>query len=128
MEIDHRPPGSALYPHLGCLHHSPRVDYFIANSHYTARRIWRAYRREADVIFPPVDIDRFVPSPQKDDYFIFVSRLVPYKQADLIVAAFTKMGLPLLVVGDGPQLDSANASPAGMSLSWVINLMPRSPN
>ncbi len=83
---------------------SPRVDYFIANSHYTARRIWRAYRREATVIFPPVDIDRFIQSPQKDDYFIFVSRLVPYKQADLVVAAFTEMNLPLLVVGDGPQL------------------------
>ena len=97
---------------------SPRVDYFIANSHYTARRIWRAYRREATVIFPPVDIDRFIQSPQKDDYFIFVSRLVPYKQADLVVAAFTEMGLPLLVVGDGPQLAKCR-SLAGKNISFL---------
>lgn len=80
-----------------------RVDYFIANSHYTARRIWRAYRREATVIYPPVDMERFRVWEKKEDFFLFVSRLVPYKKADLVVAAFTRLGLPLYVAGDGPQ-------------------------
>lgn len=80
-----------------------RVDHFIANSHYTARRIWRAYRRKAAVIHPPVDVERFRVNEKKDNFFLFVSRLVPYKKADLVVAAFTRLGLPLVVVGDGPQ-------------------------
>ncbi len=82
-----------------------RVDHFVANSHYTARRIWRAYRREATVIYPPVDVERFRVREKKEDFFLFVSRLVPYKKADLVVAAFTRLGLPLVVVGDGPQFE-----------------------
>jgi len=82
-----------------------RVDHFIANSRYTARRIWRAYRREAEVIHPPVDVERFQLNERKDNFFLFVSRLVPYKKADLVVAAFTRLGIPLKVVGDGPQFD-----------------------
>lgn len=70
------------------------------------------------MIFPPVDIERFIPSPIKDDYFIFVSRLVPYKHADLVVTAFTEMGLPLLVVGDGPQLERCR-SLAGRNISFL---------
>jgi glycosyltransferase involved in cell wall biosynthesis len=97
---------------------APRVDYFIANSHYTARRIWRAYRRKATVIYPPVDINKFIARQKKDDYFIFVSRLVPYKHADLVIAAFTEMGLPLLVVGDGPQLERCR-SLAGRNISFL---------
>lgn len=84
---------------------SNRVDYFIANSHYTAKRIWRVYRREAAVIYPPVNIERFRMTHSKDDYFLFVSRLVPYKKADLVIKTFTEIGLPLKVAGDGPQLD-----------------------
>jgi glycosyltransferase involved in cell wall biosynthesis len=79
-----------------------RVDHFIANSHFTARRIWRAYRREATIIYPPVNTERFTLKKEKDKYFLFVSRLVPYKKADLVISAFNKLGLPLLVVGDGP--------------------------
>jgi glycosyltransferase involved in cell wall biosynthesis len=82
-----------------------RVDHFIAISRYTARRIWRAYRREAAVIHPPVDVERFQLNERKDKFFLFVSRLVPYKKADLVVATFARLGLPLLVVGDGPQFE-----------------------
>ncbi|MGQ5712409.1 glycosyltransferase family 4 protein [Desulforudis sp. DRI-14] len=82
-----------------------RVDHFIANSRYTARRIWRAYRREAEVIHPPVDMERFQLNERKDNFFLFVSRLVPYKKADLVVAAFTRLGIPLKVVGDGSQFE-----------------------
>lgn len=82
-----------------------RVDFFIANSSYTARRIWRTYRREATVIYPPVDVERFRVNDKKDDFFLFISRMVPYKKADLVVATFSKLGLPLVVAGDGPQLE-----------------------
>ncbi len=79
-----------------------RVDHFIANSQTTARRIWRCYRREAEVIYPPVAIGRFTFSDQKQDYYLVVSRLVGYKQVGLIVDAFNQLGLPLLIIGEGP--------------------------
>ena len=82
-----------------------RVDHFIANSRYVARRIWRTYRREATVIYPPVDVDLFQPGNKKDNFFLVLSRLVPYKKVDLIVEAFAKNGLPLVVVGDGPDMN-----------------------
>lgn len=78
-----------------------RVDHFIANSRTTAQRIWRCYRRNAEVIYPPVAIDRFPFVSQKKDYYLVVSRLVGYKQVGLIVDAFNQLGLPLVVIGDG---------------------------
>jgi glycosyltransferase involved in cell wall biosynthesis len=81
-----------------------RVDYFIANSHHTARRIWRCYRRPAEVIYPPVDTQRFYFQPKKQDFYLTVSRLVSYKKIPLIVEAFNHLGLPLVVIGDGPEL------------------------
>jgi glycosyltransferase involved in cell wall biosynthesis len=83
-----------------------RVDYFIANSQHTARRIWRCYRRHAAVIYPPVNIERFPFSAQKEDFYITVSRLVSYKQVSLIVQAFNQLGRPLVVIGDGPDLEA----------------------
>jgi glycosyltransferase involved in cell wall biosynthesis len=80
-----------------------RVDYFIANSRYVARRIHKTYRRSAKVIYPPVAIDRFSPNPQRDDFYFVLSRFVPYKRVDLIVEAFTHLDLPLVVVGDGAE-------------------------
>ncbi|WP_198648672.1 glycosyltransferase [Cyanothece sp. BG0011] len=81
-----------------------RVDYFIANSHHTARRIWRCYRREAKVIYPPVNIERFSFSAEKQDFYLTVSRLVSYKKIALIVRAFNQLGYPLIIIGDGPDL------------------------
>jgi len=81
-----------------------RVDYFIANSQHTANRIWRYYRRPAEVIYPPVNIARFPFQEQKEDYYLVVSRLVSYKKVGLIVEAFNLLGLPLVVIGTGPQL------------------------
>lgn len=83
-----------------------RVDHFIANSQYTAQRIWRAYRREARVIYPPIDLSVFTPGKTKQDYFLFVSRLVPYKKAGLVIQAFNQLGVPLRVVGDGPEYNN----------------------
>ena len=81
-----------------------RVDYFLANSDHVARRIWRCYRRQAKVIYPPVNIERFTYQPQKEDFYLTVSRLVSYKRISLIVEAFNQLGKPLVIIGDGPQL------------------------
>lgn len=83
---------------------STRVDRFIANSANVARRIWRYYRREADVIHPPADTDFFTlpdAAPARG-YFLIVSALVPYKKIGLAVEAFNRSGEPLKVVGTGP--------------------------
>lgn len=81
-----------------------RVDYFIANSHHIARRIWRCYRRRSKVIYPPVDVQRFTFNDQKDEFYLTLSRLVSYKQIRLIVEAFNELQKPLVVIGDGPDL------------------------
>jgi glycosyltransferase involved in cell wall biosynthesis len=86
-----------------------RVDYFIANSHHTARRIWRCYRREAEVIYPPVNVDRFQLQTEKKDFYLVVARLVSYKQVPLIVRAFNQLQLPLVVIGSGPELGEIQA-------------------
>lgn len=79
------------------------VDYFVANSNYVARRIWKTYRRSAAVIYPPVDLSDCSPTSKKEDYYITISRLAPYKRNDLIVDAFNQMpDRRLVVIGDGP--------------------------
>lgn len=80
-----------------------RVDYFIANSQWTARAIWRAYRRKARLIYPPVQTHLFEPASNRQDYYITVSRLVPYKRLELIVQTFRSLDFPLVIVGDGPE-------------------------
>lgn len=80
-----------------------RVDTFIANSYNVSRRIKKHYKRESTVIYPPVRTSMFKKSVQQEDYYLVVSRLVPYKRVDLVVEAFTKMGLPLVVIGGGSQ-------------------------
>ncbi len=86
-----------------------RVDYFVANSRHTARRIWRCYRREAEVIYPPVNVDRFQLQVDKKDFYLVVARLVSYKQVPLIVKAFNQLKLPLVVIGSGPELEEIEA-------------------
>lgn len=81
-----------------------RVDRFIAISETVRRRIEKHYRREATVIYPPVETARFAPADERDDYYLVVSRLVGYKRVDLAVAACAALGRPLKVVGCGPQL------------------------
>lgn len=83
---------------------SNRVDYFIANSKHVAKRINKLYRKEAAVIYPPVDVDKFKPhNISKDDYYLIVARFVPYKKVDLVVEAFAEMpDRKLVVIGSGP--------------------------
>lgn len=84
---------------------SQRVDWFIANSKFIARRIWKTYRRSAEVVYPPVDVDEFELSDTRDSYYLTTSRLVPYKRVDVIVEAFRAMPhRRLVVVGDGPEM------------------------
>jgi glycosyltransferase involved in cell wall biosynthesis len=85
---------------------SDRVDYFIANSHNVRRRIRKHYRRDAVVIYPPVDTDYFElskMSKKRGEYYLIVSALVPYKRIDLAVLAFNELGLPLLIIGEGSE-------------------------
>jgi glycosyltransferase involved in cell wall biosynthesis len=80
------------------------VDHFIACSHYIARRIWKAYRRESEVIYPQVETDHFVIGGPREDFYFTSSRMVPYKKIHLIVEAFAKMpDRRLIVIGTGPQ-------------------------
>ena len=84
-----------------------RVDRFITLSSHVARRIERTYGRKAVVIPPPVKVELFSPVEKKDDYYVVVSRLVPYKRVDIVVRAFCAMpDRKLIVVGDGPEASS----------------------
>ena len=86
------------------------VDAFVANSSYIARRIAKTYRRPAEVIHPPVATDDFTFRADKEDFYLAVSRLVPYKKMDLVVEAFRD--LPerrLIVIGDGPDMAKVRA-------------------
>ncbi len=79
-----------------------RVKHFIANSAYIGRRIAHVYNRESEVLYPPVNVERFAHQPQKGDYYFAASRLVPYKKMDIIARAF--QGMPdkkLIMVGSG---------------------------
>ena len=85
------------------------VDYFVSISSAVQRRIKRFYGRESDIIYPPVDTGRFRPNSQKGEYFLVVSRLIPYKRIDLAVQACTRLGLRLIVAGTGrdrPRLEA----------------------
>jgi glycosyltransferase involved in cell wall biosynthesis len=79
-----------------------RVDYFIANSHNIAAKIAKLYGREAAVIHPPVDVEKFNLHPHLQPYYLIVSALVPYKKIEIAVDAFNRLKLPLKIAGEGP--------------------------
>jgi glycosyltransferase involved in cell wall biosynthesis len=82
---------------------SARVDELVANSRFTARRIRCFWRRRAHVLHPPVAVERFRWDRPRDDIYVSLSRLVPNKRVDVVVEAFNRTGLPLAVLGDGPE-------------------------
>jgi len=88
------------------------VDHFIANSEFVRDRIRAYYGRQAEVIHPPIDTHFFTPAPaaKREDFYLAAGALVPYKRADLVVEAFNKLGLPLVVVGSGPEFQSLRKS------------------
>ncbi|MBI4825089.1 MAG: glycosyltransferase family 4 protein [Nitrospirae bacterium] len=89
------------------------VDHFIANSHYIKDRIKRNYGRDADVIYPPVDVDAFHVGYEREGFYLTASRMVPYKKMDLIVEAFSEMGKELVVIGDGPDFEKVRLKAKG---------------
>ena len=89
-----------------------RVDEFIANSENARRRVWRAYHRDAAVVFPPVPVETFFHRPS-EAYLLIVSELVAYKQLDYAVRYCGKNQLSLKVVGDGPELHNLQALSGG---------------
>ena len=82
---------------------SQRVDHFLCISNHVATRIKKYYRREAEVIYPPVDVKRFKIQEKKEDFFLIVSSLVPYKKVDLAIKALDQLGYPLKIIGSGPE-------------------------
>jgi glycosyltransferase involved in cell wall biosynthesis len=100
---------------------SRQPDHFIANSQAVADRIRRVYGRIAEVIHPPIDLDRFRPSLEQDDYYVVLARLISYKRIDLAVQACTRLGRRLLVIGDGPDRARLMAD-AGPTISFLGRL------
>jgi len=80
-----------------------RVDHFIASSENGARRVRKYYRRDSEVVYPPVDLDAFAISDAHEDFYLVVSPLVAYKRIDLAVEACNALGRPLVVIGEGPE-------------------------
>lgn len=95
------------------------VDRFLANSRFIGRRVKKCYGRDADVIYPPVDVSGFAFRADKDDFYVTASRFVPYKRVDLIVEAFASMPQrKLVVIGDGPDNDKVRAK-AGPNVTFL---------
>lgn len=100
---------------------SNRVDFFLANSKNVAAKIKKLYGRDATVIYPPVDIERFYTRDVQQSYYLVVSALVPYKRVDIAIETFNKLKLPLKIAGDGPlrQVLEKTAGPNIEFLGWV---------
>jgi glycosyltransferase involved in cell wall biosynthesis len=95
-----------------------RVDHFISISNAVTRRIRKYWRRDAELIAPPVDVDRFDWTGQRDDFYLHVGELVPYKRVDLAVKACTMLGRKLIVIGDGPEMKKLKKM-AGPTVEFV---------
>ena len=98
-----------------------RVDRFIANSNNVQERIKKYYRRDSDVIHPPVDLASYTIAPKTDDYYVTGGRLVSYKRFDIVVKAFNNLGIPLKIFGTGPMFSKLKemAKPNIEFLGWV---------
>jgi len=97
---------------------SDRVDMAVANSETVKRRIEKYYQKEAVVIYPPVNINRFKILRQIEDYFLVVSTLSPYKKVDLVIDFFNKVGKKLIIVGEGKHKNYLE-SIAGPSITFL---------
>jgi glycosyltransferase involved in cell wall biosynthesis len=81
-----------------------RIDKIIANSNFVARRIQKYYRKDSTVIHPPVNVNNFHVSEKNENYFLMVGRVIAYKRFDIAIHAFNELGLPLKIIGRGPEL------------------------
>lgn len=113
------------YVRLWDLRTANGVDLFVANSRFIASRIRKVYRREAEVVHPPVDVSRFALGAEKGQFFLAASRMVPYKHMPLIAQAFAAMPeYKLVIIGDGPDLEAVKQF-AGPNVS-VLGFQPTS--
>jgi glycosyltransferase involved in cell wall biosynthesis len=96
---------------------SARVDFFISNSRYVAKRIKKFYRRDSKVINPPVDLERFRISEAPGEYYLCAGQITPNKRIDLAIEAFTRLGLPLVVIGEGA--DRTLRKSAGQNITFL---------
>lgn len=81
-----------------------RVDKYLANSNFVARRIKKYYRKDAEVIHPPVSVGSFYIAEKQQDYYLMVGRLIAYKRHDIAIQAFNKLGFKLKIIGRGPEM------------------------
>ncbi|KKU52512.1 MAG: Glycosyl transferase group 1 [Candidatus Moranbacteria bacterium GW2011_GWE2_47_10] len=81
-----------------------RVDLLLANSNFVAKRIRKYYRKDSTVIHPPVSVERFYAAKENKGYYLMVGRLIAYKKHDIAIEAFNKLGLPLKIIGRGPEM------------------------
>jgi len=95
-----------------------RIDQFIAISQFTKNHIASTYQRDSMIIFSPIDLDRFAPSPNRGDHFLVVSRLEQWKRVDYAIEAFTQLGLPLRVIGTGTE-DGRLRAMAGPNITFL---------
>ena len=98
-----------------------RVDRYVANSHNVAERIRTTYRRQADVLYSPVDLDFLTPAPdRREDFFLMVTALAPYKRVDQAIQAFAALGRPLRIIGSGQMLNELRSAcpPNVEMLGW----------
>ena len=105
-----------------------RVDHFITNSQYVRRRIDKVYRRDADVVHPPVDVKRFTCQPAKEEHYLVAGHMIPYKKIGLVVDAFAKMpNRRLRVLGNGPEFEqiARRATPNVRMLGYQSNAILR---
>jgi len=100
---------------------SQRVDHFIANSQNVANRINKYYRKESKVIYPPVENCKDMKRCKRENYFLIISRLSPYKRIDLAIEAFNKLNLPLIIIGDGSEKKRLKKL-AGPNVDFVGNV------
>ena len=103
---------------------SRQPDHFVANSRAVAARIFLAYGRHSEIIYPPIDVHRFRPSSEIDDYYLVLARLVSYKRIDLAVKACNLLGKRLLIIGDGPDRARLEAE-SGATISFLGRLSDR---
>jgi glycosyltransferase involved in cell wall biosynthesis len=98
-----------------------RVDGFAANSSHVAARIRKYWRREADVVHPPVAVEDFAPAPRSElgDFYLWAGQLAPYKRPDMAVEAFTRMKKPLVVIGGPEKTSAALAARAGSNVTFL---------
>jgi len=98
-----------------------RVDNIVANSNFIARRVKKSWGRQADVVHPPVEVSLFRKSDEVQNQYLWVGQMTPYKRADIVVDAFTRLGLPLLMIGTG-ELAGDIAKRAGPNITILERL------